>query len=73
MARPVREQLEGAEAEQETQEETPAQPNGVLVLRNFNEDGLPSVDIQTLGDVKVTEIETILKMAKNLLDSKFNL
>lgn len=44
------------------QDPQPEQPNGVLVVRNFDESGRPSVDVMPLGDVRITEIERILKM-----------
>lgn len=37
--------------------------NGVLVERQFAPDGLPQVRVTPLGDVRVTEIERILKDA----------
>lgn len=51
--------------EEETVEAAPEpqQPNGVLVTREFNEQGFPVVNVTPLGDVRVTEIERILKDA----------
>lgn len=40
-----------------------SQPNGVLVLRQLDENGNLSTPIQLTGDVKITEVETILKLA----------
>ncbi len=37
-------------------------PNGVLVLRVVEDDGRISTTTQPLGDVKVTEIQTILEL-----------
>lgn len=39
-------------------------PNGVLVLREFDANGQALVGLQVLGDVRSTEIATILKLAE---------
>lgn len=47
--------------------------NGVLLLRTFAEDGNADIGIQLLGDVRITEAETIMKMGQRMLTSKLNL
>lgn len=49
------------------------QTNGVLVVRQFTEQGQPVVGITPLGDVKVTEIPVILKLGLKEFDSAFGL
>jgi hypothetical protein len=47
------------------------QPNAVLVQRIEGEDGQLSVEVQTLGNVRITEIETVLKLGLKLIKDKF--
>lgn len=50
----------------ETTEETAEDPqvNGLLVTREFNEQGgVEITGIQMLGDVRVTEVQTLLGLA----------
>lgn len=51
--------------------ETPPEDlNGVLIRRTFNETGNADVAIQLLGDVKITEVQTILKLALRAADQQ---
>lgn len=38
-------------------------PNGVIIVREVGDDGNIGVQVRALGDVKITEIDTILKLA----------
>ncbi len=59
---PAIESFSAAEAPPE-----PQQPNALLVIREIDEKGKIDTSIMVLGDVKVTEAETILGLAlKNL-------
>lgn len=50
--------------EEDRQENGQAPPNGVLVVRDYDEQtGKFKVGVQLLGDVKLTEVTTILKKA----------
>jgi hypothetical protein len=51
---------------------TPPQ-NGVFVSRVIDENGNIGVDVQVVGDVKVTEAPTILALGRKLVDSKLEL
>ena len=57
-----------AMAAPETEQE---QPNAVLVQRIEGEDGQLSVEVQTVGNVRITEIETVLKLGLKLIKDKF--
>ena len=57
-----------AMAAPETKQE---QPNAVLVQRIEGEDGQLSVEVQTVGNVRITEIETVLKLGLKLIKDKF--
>lgn len=60
-------------AEHPGQEVEPESPNGVFVSRDIAEDGTISTNLQMVGDVKITELETILKVALRTVTSKLNL
>lgn len=51
----------------------PSQPNGVLVLAERNEDGNYKVDVQVLGDIRVTEAETLLGVARNVIRERLGI
>lgn len=60
-------------AEEATPEAQEVPANGVFVIRNFDAEGQLGVDVQAVGDVKVTEIPTILRLGTRLVDSKLEL
>lgn len=47
--------------------------NGVVIIRKIDEAGNISADLQLLGDMKVTELETVLKVAQRTVASQLNL
>lgn len=54
---------EPAPTEDKTEPTVPA-VNGVLVLRSESEDGTINFEVQTLGDVRITEADTILALGR---------
>lgn len=63
---------EAAEAVTETPQEQPS-PDGVFVVVNRAEGGGVGTSIQTIGDVKVTEVQTILELALKAFRSEAGL
>jgi hypothetical protein len=48
--------------EETVEEAAPSQPNAVLVIRKVEADGTINCDAVPLGDVQVTEVQTILEL-----------
>lgn len=66
-AKPAKEALEAAA------EAPPAIPDGVFVAVEYGEDGNYKVDVQALGQTRVTEIDTILGFARKHIQERLGL
>lgn len=47
--------------------------DGVLVLVDYGDDGNITVDVQTVGSVRVTEVDTLLKTALKTFQARLGL
>lgn len=47
--------------------------NGVFIVRNIDGQGNIGVDLQLIGDTRLTEVDTILKLGLRALNSKLDL
>lgn len=59
---PTKKEIDAA-VRAKAEELDPTPPNAVLVIREISPEGGISVTVQVLGDVRVTEAHTILRLA----------
>jgi ACT domain-containing protein len=63
----------GVETSDEPSEDAPEQPNGVLIVRIEDEEGNISTDTVPLGNVKATEVQTIIELGLSNWRAKLGL
>lgn len=70
---PVELEPEASVVVEKPEEAVAETPNGVIVIRTTDDSGNQNFDVQVLGDVRITEADTILALGRKRLQQSLGI
>lgn len=70
---PVKPDPEASVVVEKPEEAVAETPNGVIVIRTTDDSGNQNFDVQVVGDVRITEADTILALGRKRLQQSLGI